>query len=173
MENACISPIRFAVTAGRKVAFRDKYFSSAECSGWNGGFVSTSSTTLNSQWGTWSFRGGRNLRALFKNCPTRKWLLRSWNSCQVDQRGQWVDSWVTKRSTFMCQNLSQMRFMTSRWIWHSELWGLPLERRSAAQFITPGRWTAFKARRFSWAQSRSLWATQWWLGDRRPPWWFI
>lgn len=56
---------------------------------------------------------------------------------------------------------------------HSAPLGTNLERRSTAQLVTLGRWTAQSDSKFICAHSRSLWTTRWRLGDRKPPWWFM
>ncbi len=71
-----------------------------------------------------------------------------------NQCGHWEDSCDAKRSTYASPNRSQICATVWRFRICSPGLSFCLDRKLAARFKTPGRWTALRERNLSWDQRR-------------------
>ena len=124
----------------------------------------------------WGIRGvsGKALRRPSGQSRARaSWPGGLASSVKENQRGQWVDSYLAKRSTSALPKTSQILSTTSGWSRHSFGGGLQSDRKSAARFCSPGICIALMLARRRATANRSSLDTCNNNADLVPSWWFM
>ncbi len=101
-----------------------------------------------------SLTGGNAYSLMFSQGWTNTSMPRGAGELRENQSGHWDDSCDAKRFTSASPNRSQIWTTVWRFSIHSPGLRFYLDRKSAARFKTPGKWTALRESNLFWDQKR-------------------